>query len=121
MEEIIVALITGKASVKDLVGPVKITQMMSEAAVASDTFGEGILNMLYIGGFIAINLSVMNMLPIPALDGGRCVGLLLTTGFEKITKKKIDPKYEGYIHGVGMILLLALMAFVMFKDIFALF
>ena len=117
----LVALITGKASIKDLVGPVIITQMMSEAAVAADTFGEGILNMLYFGGFIAINLAVMNMLPIPALDGGRCVGLLLTTGFEKITKKKIDPKYEGYIHGVGMILLLALMAVILFKDVFTIF
>ena len=117
----LIALITGKASIKDLVGPVKITQMMSEAAVASDTFGEGILNMLYFGGFIAINLAVMNMLPIPALDGGRCVGLLLTTGFEKITKKKIDPKYEGYIHGAFMVLLMVLMAVILFKDIFSIF
>ena len=63
----------------------------------------------------------MNLLPIPALDGGRCVGLLLTTAIEKITKKKINPKYEGYIHGVGMVLLLILMAVVMFKDIFVIF
>ena len=79
------------------------------------------MNMLYFGGFIAINLAVMNLLPIPALDGGRVVGLLLTTAVEKITKKKIDPKYEGYLHGAGMILLLVLMAVIMFKDIFVLF
>ena len=63
----------------------------------------------------------MNLLPIPALDGGRVVGLLLTTGIEKITKKKLDPKYEGYIHGTGMILLLLLMAIIIFKDVFMLF
>ena len=77
--------------------------------------------MLSFGGFIAINLAVMNLLPIPALDGGRVVGLLLTTAIEAVTRKKIDPKYEGYIHGVGMILLLALMAVIMFKDIFTIF
>ena len=47
--------------------------------------------------------------------------MLLTTGIEAITRKKINPKYEGYIHGAGMILLLALMALIMFKDIFVLF
>jgi len=76
---------------------------------------------LYFGAFIAINLGVMNLLPIPALDGGRIVGLALTTGIEKVTKKKLDPKYEGYVHAAGMILLLVLMAVIMFKDIFAIF
>ena len=63
----------------------------------------------------------MNLLPIPALDGGRVVGLLLTTGIEAITKKKIDSKYEAYIHGAGMILLLILMAVILFKDIFVIY
>jgi len=49
------------------------------------------------------------------------VGVLLTTPVEAITKKKIDPKYEGYLHGAGMILLLILMAVIMFKDIIWLF
>ena len=75
------------------------------------------LNILFFGGFIAVNLGVMNLLPIPALDGGRVVSLLLTTGIEKITGKKLNPKYEGYVHGAGMILLLALMAFIMLKDV----
>jgi regulator of sigma E protease len=79
------------------------------------------MDLLYIGGFISINLAVMNLLPIPALDGGRVVGLLLTTGIETVIGKKINPKYEGYIHGVGMILLLALMAAVTFKDFFVMF
>ena len=68
-----------------------------------------------------INLAVMNMLPIPALDGGRIVCLLLTALVEAVTRKKIDPKYEGYLHGAGMILLLGLMAVIMFKDIWTLF
>lgn len=114
-------LFTGQAGLQDMAGPVRITQMMAETAAASGTVGNAILNMLYFGGFIAINLCVMNMLPIPALDGGRCVGLLLTTGIEKITRKKLDPKYEGYVHGIGMILLLALMAVILFKDVFYIF
>ena len=111
-------LLTGKAGLKDMTGPVGIVSIMTTSATAADKFWDAVLNMLYFGGFIAINLAVMNMLPIPAIDGGRCVGLLLTTGIEKITKKKLDPKYEGYIHGAGFVLLLVLMAVIMFKDIF---
>ena len=114
-------LITGQAGISDMSGPVGIVQMMSETAEASETKMDAALNLLYFGAFIAINLAVMNLLPVPALDGGRVVGLLLTTGVEAITHKKIDPKYEGYLHGAGMILLLALMAVIMFKDIIFLF
>ena len=114
-------LLSGQAGIKDMTGPVGIVQIMSETAEASATTLDAILNMVYFGGFIAINLAVMNLLPIPALDGGRVVGLLLTTAIEAVTRKKIDSKYEGYIHSAGMILLLALMALVMFKDIFTVF
>lgn len=114
-------LFTGQAGLGDMTGPVGIVQMMSDTAEASETSLDAIMNMLYFDGFIAINLAVMNMLPIPALDGGRVLALLLTTGIEAVTKKKIDPKYEGYIHGAGMVLLLGLMALILFKDIFAIF
>lgn len=114
-------LLTGQAGFSDMTGPVGIVQIMSETAEASKTTADAVLNILYFGGFIAINLAVMNLLPIPALDGGRAVALLLTTGIEAVTKKKINPKYEAYIHGVGMILLLILMAVIMFKDIFTIF
>jgi len=114
-------MFSGQAGLSDMSGPVGIVQMMSDTASASPTMLDAILNVLYIGGFLAINLAVMNMLPIPALDGGRVVGLLLTVAIEKITRKKLDAKYEGYIHGVGMVLLLALMAFILFKDIFVIF
>ena len=114
-------LLSGEAGIKDMSGPVGIVQMMSETAAASKTRFDAVLNLLYYGAFIAINLAVMNLLPIPALDGGRVVGLLLTTAVEAVTRKKIDPKYEGYLHGAGMILLLILMAVIMFKDIIFLF
>lgn len=114
-------LLTGQAGLKDLSGPVGIVQMMSETAEASENASAAFQNMMYFAAIIAVNLAVMNLLPIPALDGGRVVALLLTSSIEAITKKKIDPKIEGYIHGVGMILLLGLMAVVMFKDIFVIF
>ena len=114
-------LLTGKAGIADMSGPVGIVQQMGEVADQSDTIGAAVLNLLYFGGFIAVNLAVMNLLPLPALDGGRVVALLLTTGVEAVTRKKINPKYEGYIHAGGMILLLILMAVIMFKDIIFLF
>ena len=114
-------LLSGKAGVQDMSGPVGIVQMMSEVANESDTSMMAFLNMLSFGGMIAVNLAIMNLLPIPALDGGRIVGVLVTTAYEKIAGKKLNPKYEGYLHAGGMILLLALMAFIMFKDIFVIF
>ena len=114
-------LVRGRVGLSDMGGPVMIVDQMSQVAAESPTFLDALLNMLYYGGFIAINLAVMNLLPLPALDGGRVVGVLLTTGIEAVTRKKINPKYEGYIHGAGMILLLALMALIMFKDIIFLF
>ncbi len=114
-------LVSGQAGLSDMSGPVGIVQQMSTVAEASSSVLDAMLNLLYFGAFIAINLAVMNLLPFPALDGGRVVGLLLTTAAEKITRRKIDPKYEGYLHGAGMVFLLGLMAIVMFKDIFVLF
>ena len=114
-------IFTGQAGIQDMSGPVGIVQVMSDSASQADTKLGAYLTILLFGGFLAINLAVMNLLPIPALDGGRVVGLLLTTAIEKITRKKVSPKIEGYIHGIGMILLLALMAVIMFKDVIFLF
>ena len=112
-------LIRGQAKASDIGGVVKIVDMMSDVADASENTGDALLNMLNFGGFIAVNLAVMNLLPLPALDGGRVVCLVLTTVVEKILGRKLNPKYEGYLHGAGMILLLILMALIMFKDIFS--
>ncbi len=114
-------LLSGQAGIADMSGPVGIVSMMSETAAASATSFDALLNLLYFGAFIAINLAVMNLLPIPALDGGRVVGLLITAAVEGVTHRKIDPKYEGWLHGAGMMLLLGLMAIIMFKDIIFLF
>lgn len=113
-------LLSGQAGIRDVGGPVMIVQQMTQVAEASATTYFAVMNLIYFGAFIAINLAVMNLLPIPALDGGRIVCLLITTLVEAATHEKINPKYEGYLHGVGMILLLALMAVIMFKDIFVL-
>ena len=111
-------LLSGQAGLGDVSGPVGIVSMMSDMASSAGSVESAVLNLLYFGGFIAINLGVMNMLPIPALDGGRVVSLLLTTAIEAVTRKKIDPKYEGYIHAAGMVILLLLIGVIMFKDIF---
>ena len=114
-------LLRGQAGLQDMTGPVGIVSIMAETAESSPTALDAFLNMMYLGGFIAINLAVMNLLPIPALDGGRVVGVILTAAIEGLTKKKLNPKYEGCIHGAGMVALLALMAVIMFKDIFVIF
>ncbi len=114
-------LISGQAGIQDLSGPVGIIGQMNDAAQAGETWWDGVQNMLFFGAFLAVNLAVMNLLPIPALDGGRAVCLLLTTAVEAIIHRKIDPKYEGYLHAGGMILLLILMGVIMFKDIIFIF
>jgi regulator of sigma E protease len=114
-------LFSGQAGIQDVSGPVGIISEMSDIAEESETAWVAFVNLLSVGAFLAINLAVMNLLPIPALDGGRAVCLLLTSAVEAVIGRKIDPKYEGYLHAAGMILLLGFMAFVMFKDIFVLF
>ena len=114
-------LISGRAGIQDMSGPVGIVSMMNDVAEKSENSYTAMMNMLYFGGFIGINLAVMNLLPIPALDGGRVVGLLISTAYEGVTKRRLDPKYEGVVHTVGMVALLALMALIMFKDVFTIF
>ncbi len=114
-------LVSGRAGLMDMGGPVMIVDQMAQVAESAPTWVDALLNMLYFGGFLSINLSVMNLLPIPALDGGRAFFLLIHVAVEKISGKKIDPRYEGYVHSVGIILLLGLMAVIMFKDLFVIF
>lgn len=110
-------LIAGKVSFNEMGGPVQIVKVMTDSGTSASTIGAGVANVFYLGAFIAVNLAVMNLLPIPALDGGRVFLLLINTVYTAITKKKIDPKYEGYIHAGGMVLLLGLMAVIFIKDI----
>ena len=110
-------LFSGNVGVKDLSGPVGIVDMMAETGQQAASVADALYSIFYFGAFIAVNLAVMNMLPIPALDGGRVFLLLVTWVIETISRKKLNPKFEGYIHAAGMILLLGLMAFVMLNDI----
>ena len=110
-------LINGKVGLKDMSGPVGIVDMMNEVGQQAESAKAAADNLLYISAFIAVNLAIMNMLPIPALDGGRVFLMIVTVIIEAVSRKKLDPKYEGYIHDAGMVLLLALMVYVMFNDI----
>ncbi|MBQ3010600.1 MAG: site-2 protease family protein [Oscillospiraceae bacterium] len=110
-------LVSGIYGVNDLSGVVGIVGVMNDVGQSSPTFFDAILNLLYFAAFIAVNLALMNLLPIPALDGGRIFFLIILWPIEKLLGHKIDPKYEGYIHSVGLALLMALMIFVMLNDV----
>ncbi len=102
-------LITGKYGIDQMSGPVGITTEIGHAASADD----GGMSLLSLSALIALNLGVMNLLPLPALDGGRLFFLIL----EAIRRKPLKREVEGYIHFVGMALLLLLMVFITFMDI----
>lgn len=108
-------LITGKIGVNQLSGPVGVVDAVDTTYKASKSGGSLLvfLNMLRMAILLSANLGVMNLLPIPALDGGRLVFLVL----ELIRGRRVPPEKEGYVHFAGMVLLLGLMAFVMFNDI----
>lgn len=100
-------LIGGKASTGDMIGTVGIANEISNAAKA------GMRVMWNFVAFISINLAFMNLLPIPALDGGKMLFFLI----ELVRGKPVDPKYEGAVNLVGMGLILLLFVFVTYQDI----
>lgn len=109
-------MFTGGVSVNDLSGPVGIVQSMGdvyEESVENDGYFYAMLNMMSWAIMLSANLGVMNLLPIPALDGGRLVFLVI----EAIRGKALPPEKEGMVHMVGIILLFLLMFVVMFNDI----
>jgi regulator of sigma E protease len=113
-------LVTRQVSANDLSGPVGIVKNIGDTyqdAVTQEGYYTAFLNMLNWGILLSANLGVMNLLPFPALDGGRLVFLIV----EAIRRKRIDPNKEGIVHLIGIILLFALMFFVMFNDIRKLF
>lgn len=113
-------MLTGMVSVDEVSGPVGIVSVISETGSAAPTKTDAALDIAYLAAFIAINLAVMNMLPFPALDGGRVFFLLVNTLSYALIRKRIPAKYEAYVHAAGMVLLLAFMAFVLYKDIWKL-
>jgi len=104
-------MIQGNIKFADMSGPVGIVNEMGKAAKS------GFLDVLSFMALIAVNLGVMNLLPLPALDGGRIFFVFI----EAIRRKPIKPEYEGYVHFVGLVLLLLLMAVVTYSDVLKLF
>lgn len=100
-------LFNGSVSIKNLSGPIGIYSITTQAAQY------GFLYVLSLVGLLSVNIGALNLLPIPALDGGR----LVFVAYEAITKKKPNPKVETILITVTMILLLALMVIVGYSDI----
>jgi len=104
-------LITGKLKLTSLSGPVGIYQVVGESAKY------GFINVVYLIGYICINVGFINLIPLPAFDGGRVLFMII----EAIKGKPVSPKVENTIHAVGLILLMILMVVITFNDIVRIF
>ena len=100
-------LFTGDVSIKELSGPVGIVYAVNETAKS------GVIYVIYLAALLSLNLAIINLLPLPALDGGRLLFLLI----RKITGKRVTDEMEGRIHFIGIMLLLLLMVYVTFNDV----
>ncbi len=111
-------ILTGRFGFNDLAGPIGTAQAISQVASEGleNSFGEALQNILYMIIMITVNLGIVNLLPLPALDGGRLLFLL----WEAITRRPVPAKYEGYVHTVGFFLLICLMVAVSAGDIWRL-
>ncbi len=101
-------LISGEAGLSDMSGPVGVVDAMNTQAQSG-----GFVALLYLAGFISVNIGLMNLLPIPALDGGRIFFVLV----EAVRRKPIPPEKEGVVHFIGLVLLMGLMVFATWNDI----
>lgn len=107
----IIDMIRGRYGIEAVSGPIGITE-----TVVTTVKNGGFMNLLYLFVVLAMNLGVVNLLPIPALDGGRLLFLII----EGIAGRPINRKVEGYINGAGLIILFTLMILISCKDIFTL-
>ena len=114
-------LISGSVGVRDLSGPVGIVDTMTEVGSSATSAYAAFYSLTYFAALIAVNLAVMNLLPLPALDGGRVFFLLLNTVLYRLFRKRIDPRYEGYVHMAGLAALMCLMLVVTLSDVGKLF
>lgn len=114
-------LFSGAVGIRDMSGPVGIVDMMGQVAVSAPSAWDAVYSILYFSAFIAVNLAVMNLLPIPALDGGRIFFLIVDLLYTAITRRKLDPKYEGVVNAVFFVALLGLMLVVAVSDVLKLF
>lgn len=104
-------LVTGRYGVEAVSGPVGVTEVLGEAAAS------GFSDLVYIAVVLSMNLGIMNLLPLPALDGGRLLFMII----ELIRGKKVNQNVEAMVHFIGIIILLGIMVLVTFKDIGKLF
>ncbi len=109
-------LLTGKFGFKDMSGPIGIASAVTEVASKSleTSFMSAVNSIIYVMMIITVNLGLFNMLPFPALDGGRFVFLII----EAIRGKSVPRKVEGIVNGIGMALLIILMIVIAFSDVF---
>lgn len=111
----LIGLITGKFGINDVTGPVGAAQAITQAASVGLQAGllYAVKNILLMMTIITMNLGIVNLLPLPALDGGRLFFLLI----ESIRGKPVSAKYEGWVHAAGFFLLISLMIAITFNDI----
>jgi regulator of sigma E protease len=110
-------LLAGQVGISEMSGVIGIVDTVSDVGAASESVLDGLMNVLYFVAFISVNLAVMNMLPIPALDGGRIFFVVINGIVYLFSRKNIPAKYEGYVHTAGFALLLMLMIVVAFHDV----
>ncbi len=108
-------LVQGKLSANDLSGPVGIAAMIDETIEVTKPYGlpTVVINMINFAVLLSVNLGVMNLLPLPALDGGR----LLFMFIEVVRGRPVSPDKEGMVHFIGFVALMILMVFVLYNDI----
>ena len=113
----IAMLVSGSASMREVSGPVGIVSAMNTIGQESPSVGAAIGNIVFFMAFIGVNVAVINLLPIPAMDGGRILFTFITWVIEKLTRRNLDPKYEGYINTGAFVLLIGLMVVVLYNDV----
>ena len=113
----LVDLCTGKYGMKDVSGPIGTISAIADSTAQGPTAKDKLFTALTLLSFITINVGVFNLLPVPALDGGRLFFIVI----EMIRRKPINPKKEGIIHTVGLVILLLFMAIVSISDIIKVF
>ncbi len=112
-------LVTGAVGLREMSGPVGIVEVMTEVGSQSAEVSPWLAayQLAYLAALIAVNLAVMNLLPLPALDGGRIFFLLLNTLLYGLFRKRIPTRYESYVHLAGLAALMVLMAAVTLSDV----
>jgi len=113
----IAMMISGAASIQDVSGPVGIVSAMNTIGQQAPTTSAALGSIVFFMAFIGVNVAVINLLPIPAMDGGRILFVVLTWFIEKITRRHLNPKYEGYINTGAFILLIVFMVFILYNDV----